>query len=47
MESSLSRKATSMADQSSLYVIRITLYWGWILLFVKPMEGGVPLSHVA
>ena len=47
MESRLSRKATSMADQSSLYVTRITLQWGLMLYIVKLIGVGVPLSHVA
>ena len=47
MESRLSTKATSMVDQSSLYVTRITLQWGLMLYIVKLIGVGVPLFHVA
>ena len=46
-ESRLSVRATSMGDQSSLYVTRITLYWGLMLYIVKLIGVGVPLFHAA
>ena len=47
MQSRLSRKATSMVDQSSLFVTRIILQWGLMLYIVKLIGVGVPLFHVA